>query len=101
MQHSTNQAFMVEWSVFLAKRRFRASLEFAKRHLNNYQTMRSKIFWSNYVKIELFSQDSQQRVWRKPGNAHHLINTTPTVKKKIVVAASCRGDFFLLKALED
>jgi len=55
----------------LSKRHMTARLEFAKRHLKDSQTMRNKILWSDETKIEL---------WRKPGTAHHLINTIPTVK---------------------
>jgi hypothetical protein len=38
---TTNQAFMVEWSL-LSKRHMTACLEFAKSHLKDYQTMRKK-----------------------------------------------------------
>ena len=50
-----------------------AHLEFAKRHLKDFQTMRSKILWSDETKIELFGLNSKRHVWRKPG-------TIPTVK---------------------
>ncbi|KAI3361531.1 hypothetical protein L3Q82_013680 [Scortum barcoo] len=39
-------------------------IEFAKKHMKDSQTMRNKIRY----------------VWRKPGTAHHLSNTIPTVK---------------------
>ena len=49
-----------------------ALLEFAKRHLKDFQTMRSKFLWSDETKIELFDLDAKP-VCRKPG-------TIPTVK---------------------
>jgi len=57
----------------LSKRHMTARLEFAKCHLKESQTMRS-------TKIELFGLNSKRHVWRKPGTAHHLVNTIPTVK---------------------
>uniref|UniRef100_A0AAQ5ZFC8 PLAC domain-containing protein n=1 Tax=Amphiprion ocellaris TaxID=80972 RepID=A0AAQ5ZFC8_AMPOC len=42
--------------------------------------MRNKILWSDETKIELFGVNSKRYVWRKPGTAHHLPNTIPTVK---------------------
>ena len=50
-----------------------AHLEFAKRHLKDYQTMRNKILCSDETKIELFGLNAMRHVWRKPG-------TIPTVK---------------------
>ncbi len=40
----------------------------------------NKILWSDETKIELFGLNSKWYVWRKPGTAHHLSNTVPTVK---------------------
>ncbi len=42
----------------------------------------NKILWSDETKIELFGLifNSKRYVWRKPGAAHHLSNTVPTVK---------------------
>ncbi len=40
----------------------------------------NKIIWSDETKIELFGLNSKRYVWRKPGTAHHLSNTVPTVK---------------------
>ena len=48
--------------------------------LEDSQTMRNKILWSDETKIELFGLNSKRHVWRKPGTAHHLANTIPTVK---------------------
>jgi hypothetical protein len=48
-------------------------LEFAKKHLKDSQTMRSKILWSDETKIQLFGLKAKRHVWRKPG-------TIPTVK---------------------
>jgi hypothetical protein len=50
-----------------------ARLEFAKRHLKNYQTMRNKILWSDETKIQLFGLNAKRPFWRKPG-------TIPMVK---------------------
>ncbi|KAK3539900.1 hypothetical protein QTP70_017709 [Hemibagrus guttatus] len=65
LQHFTNQAW---------------NLEFAKTHLKDSQTKRSKILWFDETKIELFGLNGKRHVWRKPGTAHHLANTIPTVK---------------------
>ncbi|KAK3528906.1 hypothetical protein QTP70_012169 [Hemibagrus guttatus] len=64
----------------LSKRHMTAHLEFAKRHLKDSQTMRNKILWSDETKTELFGLNGKCHVWRKPGTAHHLANTIPTVK---------------------
>ena len=45
-----------------------ARLEFAKRHLKDFQTMGKKILWSDETKIELFSLNAKCHVWRKPGS---------------------------------
>jgi hypothetical protein len=47
--------------------------KFAKRHLNDSQTMRNKILWSDETKIELFGWNAKRHVGRKPG-------TIPTMK---------------------
>ena len=52
------------------------------------------ILWSDETKIELFSLNSKRHVWRKPGTAHHLPNTTT-----MVVAASCSGGVFQQQGL--
>ena len=44
-----------------------AHLEFAKRHLQNSQTMRNKILWSDETKIQHFGLNAKNHVWRKPG----------------------------------
>ncbi|KAK3535038.1 hypothetical protein QTP70_002214 [Hemibagrus guttatus] len=64
----------------LSKRHMTAHLELAIRHLKDSQTMRNKILWSDETKIELFGLNGKRHVWRKPGTAHHLANTIPTVK---------------------
>ena len=48
-------------------------MEFAKRHLKDFQTMRNMILWSDEAKIKLFGLKAKRHVWRKPG-------TTPMVK---------------------
>ncbi|KAG2460189.1 TCB1 transposase, partial [Polypterus senegalus] len=62
----------------LSKRHMAARLEFA--HLKDSKNMRNKILWSDETKIELFGVNARHHVWRKPGTAHHQVNTIPTVK---------------------
>jgi hypothetical protein len=50
-----------------------AHLQFAKRHIEDSQTMRNKILWSDETKFELFGLNAKCHFWRKPG-------TIPTVK---------------------
>ena len=64
----------------LSKRHMTGLLEFAKRHLKDSQTMKYKILWSDETKMELFDLNAKGHVWMKPGTAHHLTNTIPTVK---------------------
>jgi hypothetical protein len=54
----------------LSKRHMTASLEFAKRHLKDSQTMRNKMIWYGETKIEHFSVNVKHQVWRKPGTIH-------------------------------
>jgi hypothetical protein len=58
----------------LSKRQMTASLEFAKRHLKDSQTMRNKIHWSDETKIELFglnvSHVEETRHRSSPGQYH-------------------------------
>uniref|UniRef100_A0AAQ4QMX9 Transposase Tc1-like domain-containing protein n=1 Tax=Gasterosteus aculeatus aculeatus TaxID=481459 RepID=A0AAQ4QMX9_GASAC len=65
----------------LSKKHMTARLEFAKKHPNDCQTMRNKILGSDETKIELLPLNAKRHVWRKPGTAHHLANTIPTVKQ--------------------
>ena len=55
-------------------------MEFTQQHLKDSPTMRNKILWSDETKIEFFGLNAKRHVWRKPGTAHHLVNTIPTVK---------------------
>ncbi|KAK3564286.1 hypothetical protein QTP86_012011 [Hemibagrus guttatus] len=71
---------VARWKPLLSKRHMTIHLQFAKRHLKDSQTMRNKILWSDETKIELFGLNGKHHVWRKPGTAHHLANTIPTVK---------------------
>ena len=64
----------------LSKRHMTACLEFAKRHLKDFQSMRNNILWSDETKIELFGLTAKLHIWRKPGTAHHQAHTIPTVK---------------------
>ncbi len=64
----------------LSARHMKARMEFAKKHLKDSKMVTNKILWSDETKIELFGLNSKRYVWRKPGTAHHLSNTVPTVK---------------------
>ncbi len=64
----------------LRARHMKACMEFAKKHLKDSKMVTNKILWSDETKIELFGLNSKRYVWRKPGTAHHLSNTVPTVK---------------------
>ena len=54
--------------------------DFVKKHLNDTAGMWRKVSWSDEIKIELFGRNSKRYVWHKPNNAHHPVNTFPTVK---------------------
>ncbi len=64
----------------LSTRNMKARMEFVKKHLKDSKMVTNNILWSDESKIELFGLNSKQYVWRKPGTAHHLSNTVPTVK---------------------
>ncbi len=64
----------------LCARHMKARMEFAKKHLKDSKMVTNKILWSDETKIELLGLNSERYVWRKPGTAHHLSNTVPTVK---------------------
>ena len=49
-----------------------------KTRIPSTQSVRNKILWSVETKIELFGLN-KHHVWRKPGTAHYLPNTIPTV----------------------
>ncbi len=51
-----------------------------KARMEDSKMVTNKILWSDETKIELFGLNSKRYVWRKPGTAHHLSNTVPTVK---------------------
>ncbi len=53
-------------------RHMKARMEFAKKHLKD-----SLVWWDQ---DRTFGLNSKRYVWRKPGTAHHLSNTVPTVK---------------------
>ena len=44
----------------LSKRHMTDSLEFAKRNLKDFQTMRNKILWSDETKFELFGLNAKR-----------------------------------------
>ncbi len=64
----------------VARRKPLLSARYMKKHLKDSKMVTNKILWSDETKIELFGLNSQRYVWRKPGTAHHLSNTVPTVK---------------------
>ncbi len=64
----------------VARRKFRSFRSLLKKHLKDSKMVTNKILWSDETKIELFGLNSKRYVWRKPGTAHHLSNTVPTVK---------------------
>ncbi len=64
----------------LARRKPLLSARHMKKHLKDSKMVTNKILWSDETKIELFGLNSKRYVWRKPGTAHHLSNTVPTVK---------------------
>ncbi len=64
----------------LSARHMKARMEFAKKHLKDSKMVTNKILWSDETKIELFGLNYKRYVWSKPGTAHHLSNTVPTVK---------------------
>uniref|UniRef100_A0A8C2KA76 Transposase Tc1-like domain-containing protein n=1 Tax=Cyprinus carpio TaxID=7962 RepID=A0A8C2KA76_CYPCA len=76
----------------LSARHMKARMEFAKKQ-------RIKVLWSDETKIEHFGLNSKRYVWRKPGTAHHLSNTVPTVKHG--GGASCSGGVFQLQGQDD
>ncbi len=63
----------------LSARYMKACMEFAKEHLKDSKMVTNKSLWSDETKIELVGLNSKRYVWRKPGTAHHLSNTVPTV----------------------
>jgi hypothetical protein len=60
---------MVKWpdGSLYSKKHMIERFKFAKRHLNDSQTMRNKILWSDKTKIELFGLNAKNHFWRKPG----------------------------------
>ncbi len=64
----------------VARRKPLLSARHMKKHLKDSKMVTNKILWSDETKIELFGLNSKRYVWRKPGTAHHLSNTVPTVK---------------------
>ncbi len=53
---------------------------YMKARMEDSKMVTNKILWSDETKVELFGLNSKRYVWRKPGTAHHLSNTVPTVK---------------------
>lgn len=55
-------------------------MEVAKKKLKETKTVRKEILWSDKTKTELVSLTFKCHIRKKPGTAHHLPNTIPTVK---------------------
>lgn len=55
-------------------------VEFVKRYLKGLGEHEKKDSRSDDTKTELFEQNSKHCIWQPPGTAHHLDNTTPTMK---------------------
>lgn len=70
-------------SIICKSKKFKTNrpLPTAKRQLKDSQTMRNNILWSVETKIEPFDLNPKCHVWKKPGTAHPLSNTFPTVKR--------------------
>ncbi len=64
----------------VARRKPLLSARHMKARMEDSKMVTNKIPWSDETKIELFCLNSKRYVWRKPGTAHHLSNTVPTVK---------------------
>ncbi len=64
----------------VARRKPLLSARHMKARMEDSKMVTNKILWSDETKIELFGLNSKRYVWRKPGAAHHLSNTVPTVK---------------------
>ncbi len=64
----------------VARRKPLLSARNMKAPMEDSKMVTNKILWSDETKIELFGLNSKRYVWRKPGTAHHLSNTVPTVK---------------------
>ncbi len=64
----------------VARRKPLLSARHMKARMEDSKMVTNKILWSDETKIELFGLNSKRYVWRKPGTAHHLSKTVPTVK---------------------
>ncbi len=64
----------------VARRKPLLSARHMKTRMKDSKMVTNKILWFDETKIELFGLNSKRYVWRKPGTAHHLSNTVPTVK---------------------
>lgn len=91
--HQSGLYGRVAWRrPLLSARHRKACMEFPQKHLKDSKMLRNKVLWCDETKIELFGFNSKRHVWRKPGTAHHLSNTVPTVK---------HGGVFQLQGLDD
>ncbi len=66
----------------VARRKPLLSARHMKKHLKDSKMVTNKILWSDEISdFVIFALNSKWYVWRKPGTAHHLSNTVPTVKR--------------------
>ncbi len=79
---STSTAALHQSGLYgrVARRKPLLSARHMKARMEDSKMVTNKILWSDETKIELFGLNSKWYVWRKPGTAHHLSNTVPTVK---------------------
>ncbi len=79
---STSTAALHQSGLYgrVARRKPLLSARHMKARMEDSKMVTNKILWSDETKIELFGLNSKRYVWRKPGTAHHLSNTVPTVK---------------------
>ena len=69
-----------EKKSLFAVRHKTASLNFAEEHEKKPGEYWKHILWSDETKINLFSSDGVQHVWREPGQDYHSEYIVPAVK---------------------
>uniref|UniRef100_A0AAY5K4D1 C2H2-type domain-containing protein n=2 Tax=Esox lucius TaxID=8010 RepID=A0AAY5K4D1_ESOLU len=65
----------------LSKKHMTCRLEFAKRHLNDTESMREKILWSGETKVELLCLSAKGYAWRRQDTVQDLTNTISMLKR--------------------
>lgn len=74
------------WRAFILEKQWYSThqsslLGVCHKVLEQISTSRSKILCPEELKSELSAHNSWRCMWREPGTEHHLINTSPTVKR--------------------